>query len=165
MLIALEWIVKILVKITRYFQWEVKMRLLLLVAATIAVSACGVVSSAPVEEDGERAIASQIQEDIGDNPYRIQNFAKTNGVAGEAGGIKTYIMMYSAVIDYPKGVHPNCATENFAGWECWNLRTGGAKVVPVGHREDVAGEIRFVETENGWNAVDLKMQVKASPPL
>ena len=93
---------------------------------------------------------------MGNTPYTLVSFEKTNGMSREVFGAKVYIIEYRATVEYPEGLRPECVSHNgsFSGWSCSLAQSQGTQPKSIGERETTTGELAFEQTEKGWKGQD-----------
>lgn len=122
------------------FRWSSLCSFLLAMVTTTLLS-CG--PGVPTDEDAARAYKAGTEgmnwAAYGGKPTSFHSIRKTNGVAGEESGVKTY--------EYEYEVKLKCEKD-------WNFGYGGAEPSQCKAGELVVqrGTFRFVKTENGWQA-------------
>ena len=128
-------------------------------------------TSQPAEADGSAALRSRISGLIGDAPFEITSFTKTDGQSIEVMGAKGYRLYYTATVSFPSGFKSSCLNRrsdaaSFMGNVFCAAEFGGpGGGSPVGPQASgavvtYAGEVDFQKTENRWLAqgVSLKQQ-------
>ena len=111
----------------------------------------------PSERAGRQVFATIQKQKLGDTPFQIRSFRKTNGSTAEVFGMRVYVMEYSASVHYPKGLRPDCirSGNSFAGWDCfYDQSQKGIRPQPVGSTETLTGQLTFQRTERGWRGQD-----------
>jgi hypothetical protein len=105
--------------------------------AALSLSSCG--AGAPSEEQAKQAwLAWRGNNLTRVNPSEVVSFRKTNGVMGEAFGVKMYEFQYKATL--------RCKTDGSFGFgqtEPYVCKAGQTVV-------DREHTLRFQKTENGW---------------
>ncbi len=90
-------------------------------------------------------------------PFTIKLFKKTNGQTGSVSGVETYTVEYTAILEYPEGIVPECIGKEHStgstGLNCPNI-LGVATPKPKGDRETINGRTRFEMTDKGWRGED-----------
>jgi hypothetical protein len=122
----------------------------ILIAVLLFLPSC---TTKPSEAEGRAALSSFLSQRYGSTPLTVVRFQKTNGQDANVGGIRSYLMYYTASIDFPSGYRTNCILEDgsFPSFDC-NLQSAGGAPPPVraGARVDLQGTISFQEAEQGW---------------
>ena len=132
------------------------------IVASILVSAgC---SSRPSDDNGKQAIQERINKES-QGRIRLNEFRKTNGVAGELAGMKVYKMEFEARIEFTSvckwltggplitsigfATTPAIVGGNSLGQFLEDTVNAG-QIVAQGQEVIISGEIHFVKKENGW---------------
>lgn len=98
---------------------------------------------------------------LSDNiPFVIVTFEKINGQMKMLSGVETYVVEYSATVEYPEGVVSECLGKENSGvsesLSCEDI-LHGSHPLPKGARVVSLGEISFEMTDKGWRGEDGKI--------
>ena len=127
-------------------------------------------SSQPAETDGSAALRARISSLVGDAPFEVTSFHKTDGQSIEVMGAKGYKLYYTATVSFPSGFKSNCLNRRTDVASFMNnvncfAEFGRYGDNPVGPQASgaviaYAGEVDFQKTENRWlvEGVSLKQQ-------
>lgn len=131
------------------------LRLMALISITLS-TAC---TSDPGTKELKQAIWAEMNKDANTSTcLRLIDVKKTDGLAGEAGGQKTYEMMWTAHVEAKDNcwsskkdfvafpVDPNCK-----GIAC--LVSMGREQINEGDTFEFSGSTTFLRLESGWKAV------------
>lgn len=150
--------------------------------AAFAVAVFSGCSRMPTQSDGQSALERKIQRESNGLIHLI-SFQKTDGLAQEVMGVKTYQLQYTAEIEFTD----SCAWGDgsaLVGWQggfSADRSSGSSQMAMLmdmsvhykkgakGQREQVSSTLVFIKTENGWsltgpNLRPLAPQAKYEPP-
>lgn len=122
----------------------------------------------PTEADARAVFENMVRARVGNVPFRIVAFGKTNGRTIAIPGMEGYELYYHAVVDFPSGIAPGRRDQNVWG----QLLGMGANMsvqmalsemglrVTKGDKVDedtvmeTSSSLAFQKTEKGWLAAD-----------
>lgn len=102
---------------------------------------------------------ARLRRQVGDTPFIVLSFEKTDGQRANFAGVSIYRLFYSARVKFPRGHRPECVPQGnrFTGFDCgfaFGPAAGPGRIRPqpvggVAVFQDVMG---FEERESGWVA-------------
>ena len=112
----------------------------------------------PSEKSGEFIVFNLVAQNVGKAPFKIQSFAKTNGQRAEVSGVKIYKMWFTATVDHPAGVNPECVNSNKAPIDCLAYASRASQLIRApGQSATYEGVLQFEQTERGWLGQDGRL--------
>lgn len=121
-------------------------------SATLALAGCSSVFN-PTDDQAKSVFLGRLTKDIGDTPYTIDEFTKTDGQAANIMGVAVYHYFYQAKVTLPQGLHPECVYKGVPSPpRCAWIPIGGTPPKDAGSSLIYTGEVDFQKTENGWIA-------------
>ncbi len=107
----------------------------------------------PSEGDGKKVFENLLEHGRG---AKVASFKKVNGQQVEQFGVKAYSLDFEAMVEYPKGFHPECINAHgMQGLACMRYLSGpDDRFLKEGAKQKIAGSINFMQTEKGWKGED-----------
>jgi hypothetical protein len=130
-------------------------------ASTVTAYAFCLFNCQPSAANARTVLENSLRQSLGDSPYVIRRFEKTNAQEGIAWGVRTYVIEYEVEVEFPKGHRVDClpnASGQVGSAQCMSYMfqemENPLRTARVGERKKMRGSSVFQKTEKGWLGQD-----------